>query len=157
MEKKSENSIYRTSRWSYLVYYSMVITVVSIIIYIKVQGLYLDRYVFFGALLFCILLIKITEVHRLSHHYEIKDDGLEKVEGIFFRKHKKLNYGSISQIHLTQNPLSKLFSIGTVELAQFSDTVRTEINNINKPKKFIKELGAKMHRIEQKNLKVHTQ
>ena len=59
-----------------------------------------------------------------------------------------MNYGSISQLHLTQNPLEKLLNIGTVEIAQFSETIRTDIKNINKPKEFLHEISKMIKKEE---------
>lgn len=130
----------RTSRKSYLLYYAMALVVLGIIAYIKVNDLPLNNNVFIVSMVFVVLVVKSTEVHRLSHHYEIHPHALEKVEGIFVKKHKQMNYHSISQIHLTRNPLDVLLGIGTIELAQFSETIRTEIKNINNPKGVIGQI-----------------
>jgi membrane protein YdbS with pleckstrin-like domain len=139
------NRVIRTSRWSYVLYYLMVLVVVGVIAYIKIFDLRLERYVFIAALVFCLVIIKATEVHRFSHYYLLGDHALEKVEGILFKKHKRMKYGSISQLHFVQDPFSRVLGIGTIEVAQFSETVRTLIKNVNKPKDILNAISRRVH------------
>jgi membrane protein YdbS with pleckstrin-like domain len=148
MKKKREKAVIRSSRKGYLIYYLMAIFIGIILIYIKLNDLPLPKNLLIASIAFIILLIKSTEIHRLTHHYDIAPHTLEKVEGIFFQKVKRMNYGSISQLHLTQNPLEKLLNIGTVEIAQFSETIRTDIKNINKPKEFLHEISKMIKKEE---------
>lgn len=148
MKKKREKAVIRSSRKGYLIYYLMAIFIGIILIYIKLNDLPLPKNLLIASIVFIILLIKSTEIHRLTHHYDITPHTLEKVEGIFFQKVKRMNYGSISQLHLTQNPLEKLLNIGTVEIAQFSETIRTDIKNINKPKEFLHEISKMIKKEE---------
>jgi membrane protein YdbS with pleckstrin-like domain len=144
----SGRSIVRSSRKGYIVYYVMIVLLLFLMVYIKVSGFDLNYRVSVAALIFMALLIKLTEVDRFAHHYEIGEFCLEKVEGIFFKKYKRMNYGSISQIHFTQNPWEKLLGIGSVEIAQFSETIRTEIKNINKPNDFVHAITKRIHNKE---------
>ena len=147
-KKKVKIRKIRTSRKSYIPYYLMALVVLIIITYIKLKGLPMNKNLFIASIIFIIAVIKITEVHRMTHHYELTPHALEKVEGIFWQKIKRMSYHSINQLHLTQSLWDKLLDIGTVEVTQFSDTVRTEIKNIDKPREFIKEvsrLGLKRH------------
>jgi membrane protein YdbS with pleckstrin-like domain len=148
MKKKREKAVIRSSRKGYLIYYLMAIFIGIILIYIKLNDLPLPKNLLIASIVFIILVIKSTEIHRLTHHYDITPHTLEKVEGIFFQKVKRLNYGSISQLHLTQNPLEKLLNIGTIEIAQFSETIRTDIKNINKPKEFLHEISKMIKKEE---------
>ena len=141
MKKKRGKAVIRSSRKGYLIYYLMALFIGIVLIYIKLNNLPLPKNLLIVSILFIILVIKSTEIHRLTHHYDITPHTLEKVEGILYQRVKRMNYGSISQLHLTQNPLEKLLNIGTVEIAQFSETIRTDIKNINKPKEFLHEIS----------------
>jgi membrane protein YdbS with pleckstrin-like domain len=145
MSKKEKKKVIRTSRKSYIPFYLMIVAVITILLFIVLTGRNLPRNNLIAAILFIIIVIKLTEVHRLTHHYDITPHALEKVEGIIYRKIKRMNYGSISQLHLNQNPLDKILNIGSVEVAQFSETIRTEIKNINKPHEFLKAVSRMMH------------
>jgi membrane protein YdbS with pleckstrin-like domain len=144
-EKKEKRTVIRTSRKSYIPFYLMIVAVIIILLFIVLTGRPLPRNNLIAAILFIVVIIKLTEVHRLTHHYDITPHSLEKIEGIFLRRIKRMNYGSISQLHLSQNPWEKMLSIGSVEIAQFSETVRTEIKNINKPKEFLNAVSQMMH------------
>jgi len=138
---RSQKNVIRSSRKGYTTYYIMAMVVAIILIYIKLTGHPLPNNLLIASIVFIILIIKSTEIHRLTHHYDLTPHTLEKVEGIFFQKVKRMNYGSISQLHLTQNPIEKILNIGTIEIAQFSETIRTDIKNINKPKELLHEIS----------------
>ena len=146
--KNNKKEIIRTSRKSYIPFYIMTLIILGVIIYIKLNNLPLNRDVFIASMIFIFFVIKLTEVHRITHHYDITPTALEKVEGIFFKKIKRMNYGAISQLHLSQSPWNKLLNIGTIEIAQFSETIRTEIKNIDKPREVLHEISKKMIRKE---------
>ena len=147
MAKKEKGGIIRSSRKGYIVYYFMIVVVIAVIVYIKIKDLPLNKNLLIAAIVFIVLVIKGTEFHRLFHHYELTPHAFEKVEGIIIlQRIKRINYSSISQMHLTQGPWEKLLNIGTIELAQFSETVRTEIKNINKPKELLHEISKMIKR-----------
>lgn len=144
-KESSEERLIRTSRWNYFAYYLMVLAIILFVAYIKINDLRLEKSLFIASVIFCVMVIKATEVHRLSSYCKITPHGLEKVEGIFIKKHKKINYASVSQIHLTTNPINKILDIGTIRIDLFSDTEMVEIKNINKPKEFIREVSKHIH------------
>lgn len=136
-----KKNVIRISRKSFIPVYFMVLVLVAIIIYIKIKGLPLSEPLFIAAILFILFTIKFTELHRLLHHYDITPMALEKVEGFFVQRVKRMHYYSISNLHLTQSLWAKILDIGTIEVAQFSETLRTEIKNINKPREFMKNVS----------------
>ena len=136
-----EKKVIRTSRKGYLSFYFMIIIIIALIIYVKIKGLPFSEPLFVLAILFVVFTIKFIEVHRILHHYDITPSALEKVEGFFVQKVKRMHYYSISNLHLTQSLWDKLLGIGTIEISQFSETIRTEIKKINKPKEFIREMS----------------
>lgn len=144
-KKQSSRRIIRSSRKGYIPYYFMILVLLGVLAFIKLNNLPLNKNAFIASIVFMVLIIKLTEVHRYTHHYDITPTSLEKVEGFIFRKVKRMNYGSISQLHLTQSPWDKFLNIGTVEISQFSDTIRTEIKNINKPREFLDAISEMMH------------
>ncbi|GEM_PF-3774267 len=138
--------VIRISRKSFIPLYSMAVVLIALIIYIKKEGLPLSEPLFIFAALFIIFTLKFTELHRLLHHYDITPTALEKVEGLFIRRTKRMHYYSISNLHLTQSLWDKLLDIGTIEVAQFSETLRTEIKNINKPREFMSRVSDMINR-----------
>lgn len=145
MASRGGRVIIRSSRKGYIPYYFMIFVVIVLLFYIRYSGLRLERNMIIASVIFMVFILKLTEVDRFSHHYEISPTCLEKVEGIIFKRYKRMNYGSISQLHFTQNPWQKMLDIGSVEIAQFSETIRTEIKNINKPQEFIEAVSQMMH------------
>ena len=85
----------------------------------------------------------------MTHYYELAPNMLLKSEGIFVHRLKKMSHGSMSQIHLNRSILDKLIGIGSIEIAQFSETVRTEINNINKPEKVLYDLAKMVKSVQE--------
>ncbi|MCH7850349.1 MAG: PH domain-containing protein [Nanoarchaeota archaeon] len=149
MEEKRKRNIVRSSRKGYIPYYLMVVVVMLIILYIIRNDLPLNRNALIIAVAFMILILKLTEVHRITHYYELTPHMLLKSEGIFVHRLKKMSYGSMSQIHLNRSILDKIIGIGTIEIAQFSETVRTEIKNINKPEKVLYELAKRIKNMQE--------
>ena len=143
MKNRKEKNIIRSSRLGYMPFYLMVVGILLVIGYIVTNDLPLNRNALIIAIAFIVLILKLTEVHRLTHYYEVTSSMLLKSEGIFVHRLKKMNYGSMSQLHLNRTILDKIIGIGTIEIAQFSETLRTEIKNINKPEKVLYEI-AKM-------------
>lgn len=144
-KKKEKKQVIRTSRKSYIPFYLMVLAVIVTLLVIVFTGRPLPRNNLIASILFVIIVIKLTELHRFTHHYDITPHALEIVEGILYRRIKRLNYGSISQLHLNQNLWEKLIDVGSVEIAQFSETIRTEIKKVNKPHEFLKALSKMVY------------
>ena len=139
-------TIIRTSRKSFIPIYFMVIVLLIIIAYIQLKGMPLSGPLFIVAIIFIVIILKFSEVHRLLHHYDITPNALEKVEGFFVQRTKRMHYYSISNLHLSQSLWDKFLNIGTIEVAQFSETLRTEIKKINKPKEFIRNVSDMISR-----------
>lgn len=138
---KKNTRVIRTSRKGYIHIYFMAFVLFAIILYIKIRGLPLSEVLFVLSILFVFFTLKFVEVHRLLHHYDITPTALEKVEGFFVQKVKRMHYYSISNLHLTRSLWDKFLGIGTIEVSQFSETLRTEIKKINKPEEFIRQVS----------------
>ena len=64
MKKKREKAVIRSSRKGYLIYYLMAIFIGVILIYIKLNDIPLPKNLLIASIVFIILLIKSTEIHR---------------------------------------------------------------------------------------------
>ena len=68
MKGKEGRNIIRSSRLGYIPYYLMVAGVVAVILYIVSNDLELNRNALYVAIAFIVLVLKLTEVHRLTHY-----------------------------------------------------------------------------------------
>jgi len=138
----------RTSRKIYIPIYLMIFVLVSAVVFIKYRGFLINKYVLILVVVFIVLAIKYTEIHRFSRWYEVNSNSLVHKEGILSKKIKNLDLCAISDIDVSQNLWQRLLGYGDISVRLFSEVSHTEIKNINDPAKFgnflEKMMGAKM-------------
>ena len=139
----------RTSRKIYIPIYLMIFVLVSAVVFIKYRGFLINKYVLILVVVFIVLAIKYTEIHRFSRWYEVNSNSLVHKEGILSKKIKNLDLCAISDIDVSQNLWQRLLGYGNISVRLFSEVSHTEIKNINDPAKFgnflEKMMGAKMN------------
>ena len=139
----------RTSRKIYIPIYLMIFVLVSAVVFIKYRGFLINKYVLILVVVFIVLAIKYTEIHRFSRWYEVNSNSLVHKEGILSKKIKNLDLCAISDIDVSQNLWQRLLGYGDISVRLFSEVSHTEIKNINDPAKFgnflEKMMGAKMN------------
>ncbi|MFH1801524.1 MAG: PH domain-containing protein [archaeon] len=142
--KKEETGIMRirTSRKYYLPFYIMVFILLSVVIYIKIEGYPINKISFYSAIIFCVLVLKFTEFHRYNSLYEINQDSLVHVQGILTpsKAVRRIDFFAISYIAFDQNWWQRIFRFGNVNVRLFARDSTTMVKNIDKPEKFSKFL-----------------
>jgi len=127
----------------------MIFVLVSAVVFIKYRGFLINKYVLILVVVFIVLAIKYTEIHRFSRWYEVNSNSLVHKEGILSKKIKNLDLCAISDIDVSQNLWQRLLGYGNISVRLFSEVSHTEIKNINDPAKFgnflEKMMGAKMN------------
>ena len=134
----------RNSRKVYIPAYLMIIILVSTLIYIQVAGKSINDLALKIAIAFSIIVLVVTELHRLGNSYEIGDNSLIHKKGYFTITFTRLQFGAISDSDVRQNPWQRLFHYGNVEVHLFSKENRVLIRNINKPSYFVNFLHRKI-------------
>ncbi len=134
----------RNSRKLYFPIYFMVIILVLAVIIIKFNELPLNKTAFFAVIIFIILALKATEIHRLKHKYEIKPPSLIHIEGYFSKIARRVDLFAISDVDASQTSWQRLLGYGDVNVRLFSKESTTQIKNINHPNEFAEFLEKKM-------------
>ena len=133
--------VVKVSRKSFLFAYFMALVILGAIFYMIFFSDYgVKVFVFFIASTFAFLLIIFPELHRFNHIFSITDEYLIHTWGIGTRKTKRIHYDPISDIDVIQTPWQMILGFGNVHVHVFSKDSIVEINNINKPKRFVKVL-----------------
>lgn len=140
-KKEKEVKIIRTSRKSYLFFYALIIIIFGTMGIIKYLGLEITTFSIVSAIVFAVLIIKFTEIHRLNTFYRITPTHLLKSVGLFEKDVKRVSYPSISHVNLHQGVLDRFLGIGSLVVYQFSTANATLIKNINKPDDLLEEIS----------------
>ena len=135
----------RDSRKLYTPVYAMILIIISILIMMKVNDIPISRIAYFSSIIFMILGIKTTEIHRLNNKYEINPFSLVHTMGYFNKISKRLDLHSISDIALSQNFWQRLLGYGNVSVSIFASEGSTVVKNINNPNEFIAILEEKIN------------
>jgi uncharacterized membrane protein YdbT with pleckstrin-like domain len=133
----------RTSRKAYLPFYFMALALLLLLVFIRYKNLPISRLGLAIAIVFIVLTVKFTEMHRFNTYSAITTNYLVHSRGIFSRKVKKVAYPSISDINLRQSVWQRILNFGTIQVYQYSKGTLTEIKNINKPLRFLDILADK--------------
>jgi len=135
-KKESEKVIMRVrnSRKIYFPVYAMVLVLIIVIIFIKLNNLPLSSIAVLCVILFIILGIKFTEIHRLNNLYVIDPIAFIHTEGIFNKRIKRGDYFAIRNVNIEQTAWQRMLNYGTVLIDMFSEII--PVRNINSPEEF---------------------
>ena len=151
MEQKREIVKFSRSRKPYFIIYLMIIILIVLTTYVRVKGLPSSRITLIGTIVFTIIGMTITEIHRLKDTYKISHEYVEHRSGIISKGEKKIHIKSITDINARQNVFQRLMGYGSIVVQSASGANNIIINNINHPKKFIIILESKKKEIEDKS------
>ena len=126
----------RNSRKLYSPIYLMIFVLIGVIVFIKYNGLIINKLVFIIVGLFILVSIKSAEVHRLCNSYEVNKNSLVHSAGLFNRKIRSMDFLAISDIEVKQNFWQRLLGYGNVSVRLYSGESDSPVKNINNPKKF---------------------
>lgn len=134
----------RNSRKLYIPSYFMIIFFIFFLAYIKITNRPLNDVSFKLVLLFIVLVIIVTEIHRLGNLYEVNDKSVIHTKGYFSTVSKRIEFGAISDIDILQGPWQRIMKFGHVVLFKFSEG--PILKNINRPKDFVDYIQVKMRK-----------
>ncbi len=144
-DKGEEETIkIRNSRRIYIPVYIMILILLGIVAYIKINDLPLDRTALIGVIVFVILGIKFAELHRLFHSYEITPRYVVHTFGYVSKDMKRIFIPTISDLILKQNGWQRLLNYGNIEVHRYSDGSAIDLNNIPSPSKLLKILENRL-------------
>jgi membrane protein YdbS with pleckstrin-like domain len=154
MDKKSLREpifITRTSRKLYFPVYLMIFILITVLTFIKIQGLQISILAIASVLVFTILGIKVTELHRLGSKYEVNPLSLIHTRGYFGTNSKRIDLDAISHMDVMQTPWQRLLNFGDIEVMMFGERAVT-IKNINHPHRLASLFEEKMKELKQQNV-----
>ncbi len=141
---KKEQFKFRTSRKTYIPFYLMVVFLAVLLFFLSRDGFKVEPVIIGAGVIFLIVVLNLTETHRISSSYEVASDSLTCTYGILNKKVKKVDYFAISDMFVNQTFWQWLFGYGDIDIQLFSRENKSSIKNINKPLKFISVIEKMM-------------
>jgi len=123
----------RTSRKFYFPVYVMMAVLSLVIIYLRVSNLPIHPYALYGFVIFILICIKATEIHRFLSYYEITPNSIIRSKGILRNDITRIYMNSVTDLVLKQGIFQRLFNFGTIKVHRFTEGAIFEIKNINRP------------------------
>ena len=145
-EDEDETMRVRISRKIYFPIYLMIAILILTLAYIQFSGKEINPLAFKAVLIFTMGAFLFTEGHRYQNLYAIDNQSIIHIKGILFKKTKRTDLTSVSDVELIQNPWQLLLNYGNVEVSVFSKDNSTNVKNINHPLEFMTFLQGKMAR-----------
>ena len=140
----------RNSRKLYFPIYLMIFVLIGVIVFIKYNGLSLNKLALILVGLFVLFSMKFVEIHRLCNSYEVNKNSLVHTMGLFNRKIRSMDFFAISDIEVKQNFWQRLLGYGSVEVHAASGANIIKVKNINKPGRFVDTLEEQVSEINGK-------
>lgn len=125
------------SRKLYFLLYILILVVLSYIGYSYYIDNPISKNLLIISLVLILVIIKITEIHRIRDWWAITDNSFLESRGILNKNTREINFQSIADISLTQPFFKRLLNYGSVEIRKFMEEKSIITPNINKPEKFI--------------------
>lgn len=134
----------RTTRKVYLPIYLMMIGLIAVLVFLKIYGYGINKMGIGLVIIFILIGIKSSEIHRYNTYYEANPNSLVYTEGVIRKKVKRIDYFAISDIDVDQGPWQRLLGYGDVVVRLFSKDTTTTIYSINKPVEFATHIEKMM-------------
>lgn len=154
MMRKKEGNIeilkIRNSRKLYIPIYLMIGALILSLVYIETSGKALNDIAVKSIILFSLICLIYTEVHRIGNLYEINRNSLVHTMGYFTKRSRRMDFSAISDLYVVQNIWQRLFLYGNIEVRLFSGEDVTYIKNINSPSRFVEILLTKINKNKNK-------
>lgn len=132
------------TRKLYIPLYLMAIILLGTISYIKLNNKPLSPLILNISIIFSILIIIGTEIHRFGNSYEINNNAVIHRKGYFSIISKTIEFRAISDADIKQSLWQRIFNYGHIEIHRYSEFNKTIIKDINKPAEFQAFLQKKM-------------
>lgn len=130
----------KRSRKMYLLIYLMNLAIILFLVYLFYKEYTLNKKAIIISIIFIIVIIKITEIHRFRNWWAITEHSLIQSTGILNKNVREVDFSSISDIDLDQPLFKRMFDYGNVNVRLFLNETSINIENINKPESFMEKL-----------------
>ena len=89
-----------------------------------------------SAFLLILVVLNVTEIHRIKHRYELTPYSVVHIDGYLSLKTRKIDYFAISDIVVRQSFLQRILNYGNVEVSMFNAQTIDIIKDISHPHNF---------------------
>lgn len=132
----------RRSRKLYLFPYLMILSVVSLLIYLLISGYKITTPTWIISFVFISSTTKFIELHRIKDWWGITETSLVQSLGILDKNVREVDFSSISDLDLDQPFFKRILNYGNVNVRLFLNETTICIKDINNPEKFIEDFQA---------------
>lgn len=143
MEEEETYKI-QNSRKIYIPIYMIIIILFGTIAFILFSGKELNIIAVQITLVFTLVLVVSTELHRFSNRFEIEPNALVHIKGILKKITRRTDLLAVSDASISQNLWQMMLGYGNVSVRVFSQDSTMPVKNINNPLKFIEILENRM-------------
>jgi len=151
MQRKNFLLKVRRTRKSYFLVYLMILIIIGVLIYFNISGLTIPSFTLIISIGFIVLLVKITEIHRMRHWWAITDSTLIQSIGLLNKNMREVSFSSISDVGIDKPFLKRLLNYGNVTVRIFLNESSIEIKNISNPEQFVEDFQSIISRDRKKN------
>jgi membrane protein YdbS with pleckstrin-like domain len=123
----------------------MIVVLFVAIAYIQYTGRPLSDLAFNLVLLFTVVMLIGTEIHRLGNRYEIHENSIIHSQGYFKIRSKRIEFGALSDIDVEQTPWQRIFNFGDIILFKFAEG--PTLKHLNKPHDFADTIEKEIARL----------
>jgi len=113
----------------------MIVVLFCVIIYIQIVGKPLNPFTFELVIIFTVVTLIATEIHRLGNAYEIHEHSIVHKKGYLRIRSKRIEFSALSDLDVEQTLWQRIFSFGDIQLYKFSDG--PVLKNLNNPHHFV--------------------
>lgn len=142
----SEEKIFRTNntRKMYIPYYSLFILMLIFLLIAPLYGIKITGTFTLSTFLAVLIGIKITELHRLYHRFEINPFSVIHTMGILAKRSRRMGLSAISDMEVHQTLFQRFLGYGDVHIRLFSGDAINKMKCINNPHKFVSLIEKRM-------------
>ena len=139
MQKKEFLFKVRKSRKSYFLIYVMILIILGVLYYFKQQGLTIPGIALIISIIFIVLLIKFTEIHRLKDWWAITNSALIQSLGLLNKNVREVGFSSISDMDISKPFFKRFLNYGDVNVRLFLNETSIKIRDISNPEQFVED------------------
>ena len=139
MQKKEFLFKVRRSRKSYSLIYFMILIILGVLYYFKQGGLTIPSVTLIISIIFIVLLIKFTEIHRLKDWWAITNSALIQSLGLLNKNVREVGFSSISDMDINKPFFKRLLNYGDVNIRLFLNETSIKIKDISNPEQFVED------------------
>lgn len=128
----------RGSRKTYIFFYVLALILVVFSAYIFFSGRPLNTFALVLIVVFVLLTIKVTEIHRFLNLYEVNPESFIHTRGIFNKTFENIDFLAVSHLEIVQSLWQRILNFGDVNVRVFGRENTNFVKNISDPFKFVR-------------------